>query len=108
MTQPQKLAGIPSTYSGWQVQFNTKPLTLDEVIAEHGDRIVRVHYSIDSDSEFAELEIKACYDFLTTLRYIGDGRIWQLQAYTVDSTEHESRNDAAVRRVIGALRKMGQ
>ncbi len=89
------------------MQFNIKPLTIDEVIAEHGDRIVRVQCSIDSDSEFAELEIKACYDFLTTLRYIGDGKIWQLQAYTVDSTEYESRNDAAVRRVLGALRKMG-
>ena len=88
--------------------FNIRPLTIDEVIAEHGDRIVRVQCSIDSDSEFAELEIKAYYDFLTTLRYIGDGRIWQLQAYTVDSTEHESRNDAAVRRVIGTLRKMGR
>lgn len=88
------------------IPFNTKRLTIDEIIAEHGDRIVRVQFSLDSDSAFAELEIKACYDFLATLRYIGNGNFWQLQTYTVDSTEHMYRNDIAVRRAFDMVRKM--
>ena len=89
------------------MHFNTKPLTLDEVIAEHGDRIVRVHYSIDSADMMPTLIIKVADRYLATLRYINANNHWQLQAYTVDSAEHEPRNDDAVRRVLGVVRKMG-
>jgi molybdenum cofactor biosynthesis enzyme MoaA len=89
------------------MHFNTKPLTLDEVIAEHGDRIVRVHYSIDSADMLPTLVIKVTDRYLTTLRYINANNLWQLQAYTLDASIHEPRNDDAVRRVLDVVRKMG-
>ena len=89
------------------MQFNIRPLTIDEVIAEHGDRIVRVHYSIDSADMLPTLIIKVADRYLATLRYINANNHWHLQAYTVDSAEHEPRNDDAVRRVIDTVRKIG-
>lgn len=94
------------------IPFNIRALTLDEVIAEHGDRIVRVIYRHDSDDVLPELEIKAYYNyaFLTTLRYVSDGKHWRLQAYTADSSEHYPRNEVSTlesHRVLDAVRKMG-
>lgn len=79
------------------MRFNVKPLTTDELVAEHGDRIVCVKYILDSDEVLPTLEIKAYYDFLTTLRYISTGKHWRLQSYTVDSSEYYPRNYVSTR-----------
>ena len=88
------------------MHFNTKPLTLDEVIAPHSDRIVHAHYSIDSADMLPTLEIKVADRYLTTLRYISADNRWHLQAYTLDASGYEPRNDDAVSHVLDAVRKM--
>ena len=89
------------------MHFNTKPLTVDEVITEHSDRIVHAHYSIDSADMMPTLIIKVADRYLTTLRYINVNNRWHLQACTLDASGYEPRNDDAVSRVLDAVRKMG-
>lgn len=85
---------------------DTKPVTIDQLIAEHGDRIVHARFSMASDDVAAMLEIKVMDRYLSTLRYISVDRRWHLQAYTVDARSHEPRNDDAVHRVLDFARSL--
>jgi|GEM_PF-5090083 len=88
------------------MQFNTKPVTIDQLIAVHGNRIVHARFSMDSNDVTATLEIKVMDRYLNTLCYISDGKRWYLQSYTVDARSHEPRNDEAVNYVLDFARSV--
>lgn len=88
------------------MHFNTKPVTINQLIAVHGDRIVHARFSMNSDDVATTLEIKVMDRYLSTLCYINVDHRWHLQAYTVDARIHEPRNDDAVHRVLDFARSV--
>lgn len=88
------------------MHIDTKPVTIDKLIAVHGDRIVHARFSMNSDDVAATLEIKVIDRYLSTLCYISVNHRWHLQAYTVDARIHEPRNNDAVHRVLDFARSV--
>ena len=83
-----------------QIEINTKPMTIDELIASHAGHIVGVGFAIDSESLIPSIAITTQMpSYQQKAVYVSSGHTWHLQSMSLDSTQYATQNELLTRNI---------